>query len=132
MSFGTAWGRGGGGGGEFPQNTKSKNPSYFHTKQKEFTTKRISFFCLTPCLLITYMRQQLRNKILVLDRPLFKKQQQQQLAKHRINNHRYQYSLPAHYINYKNNLFEIYQQLTVFKHLPAAHYVEEKRESSQF
>ena len=56
MSFGAAGG--GGGGREFPQTTISKNPSYFHTKQKEFTTKRISFFCLTPFLLIahTYMR----------------------------------------------------------------------------
>ena len=48
MSFGTAWGRDEGGGGKFPQNTKSKNPSYFHTKQKEFTTKRI-------CLPINYL-----------------------------------------------------------------------------
>ena len=60
MSFGAAGGGGGGGGGggEFPQTTISKNPRYLHTKQKEFTTKRISFFCLTPRLLIahTYMR----------------------------------------------------------------------------
>ena len=47
---------GAGGGGEFPQTTISMNPSYFHTKQKEFTTKRtaIPIFCLTLCLLIAH------------------------------------------------------------------------------
>ena len=44
MSLRAGEGGGGGGGGEFPQTTISKNPSYFQTKQKEFTTKRISYF----------------------------------------------------------------------------------------
>lgn len=54
MSFGTAWGRGGGGGGEFPQNTKSKNPQLFSYETKGIHNEK-NFLFLSNTLPINYL-----------------------------------------------------------------------------